>query len=467
MAHKISSLLAQPNETLSVNYPAKVQEIIIDVRGTLVYKTGPTFGYFDLAGFIQKVPHIKTLRLFDPFDGKRPFDRSARWAYPSALFEVLRTSNIRLRTFDWNTRYTETLNLLDLMLREHPQPPFQGIRTLNLFHIHSTEVALLRFDENAIVERKLGEALGQLPELQAVSFTDCGVVNDSLIGVMPPTLRSLTLDNCDEISTTAFSMYLRNSGSCLRELIIKHNRHLNLSFMPILKDTCPNLELLSADFLMHNWPPQYNGMPHFKFLFKKTEVPTWPSKLREIEFLQLRQLDKVRATTFLTSLVDAAPELPDLRKIVIVATVEMQWQDRASFRQYWVDKLEHTFLRKDPPPLDENRDEHTVSKGEDRRRHWNRHSARIATQRLAGIDASDYEDELEVIGADDEGVNGAKSNHKNSFSQGMCDSVYFQISNLRPAENQYNEGDFLDSERSGDEDWDGEDWEPEHDPHAW
>ena len=43
----------------------------------------------------------------------------------------------------------------------------------------------------------------------------------------------------------------------------------------------------------------------------------------------------------------------------------------------------------------------------------------------------------------------------------------FTIDNLRPTENQYSEGDFLDSEQSGDEDWEGEDWEPDNDRHAW
>lgn len=40
--------------------------------------------------------------------------------------------------------------------------------------------------------------------------------------------------------------------------------------------------------------------------------------------------------------------------------------------------------------------------------------------------------------------------------QGMCDVVKFSIDSLRPMEHQHTEADFLDSERSGDEDWDGD-----------
>lgn len=472
-AHRILFLLSQPNESLSVNYPTKVQEVLIDVRLTLVYKAGPTYGYFDLCKLIQKVPHAKTLRLFDSNDGKQPLwaDRTPRWNYPSALFETLKTGNLRLHTFDWNTRYMETRDLIDTMLSRHLETTFQSIRSLNIFHVHSDEVVPPREDgqpDEQIVEKGLGEALCQLPDLQAVTFTDCGAVNDVLFTAMPLTLRSLTLDNCDEVGTAAFMALLTDRGSCLRQLVLKHNRHLNMSFMTILKDACPNLEKLSADFIMHNWPPHYNGMPHFKNLLKIGEVPTWPRALQEIELLHLRQLDKPRTATFLTSLVDAAPELSDLRKINISATVQMDWQDRASFRQYWAGKLRRTFLRKDAG-VNVNLGTDHASPETAAHRHSHRHSARIARQRLAGVDDDEEDDDWEEIDHDESGDNaeGNKAGSTNVYVQGMCDIVSFRIDNLRPSETQYSEGDFLDSEQSGDEDWEGEDWEPDNDRHAW
>lgn len=53
------------------------------------------------------------------------------------------------------------------------------------------------------------------------------------------------------------------------------------------------------------------------------------------------------------------------------------------------------------------------------------------------------------------------------YVQGLCDVVSIRIDNLRPADTQFSEGDFLNSEESGDEDWNGEDWEPGDDGHAW
>jgi hypothetical protein len=52
------------------------------------------------------------------------------------------------------------------------------------------------------------------------------------------------------------------------------------------------------------------------------------------------------------------------------------------------------------------------------------------------------------------------------FVQGKCRVVDIRIDNLRPREELFNENDFLDSEVSGDEDWDGND-DIENDGYAW
>jgi hypothetical protein len=51
--------------------------------------------------------------------------------------------------------------------------------------------------------------------------------------------------------------------------------------------------------------------------------------------------------------------------------------------------------------------------------------------------------------------------------QGLCDVVIVRIDNSRPTEEQFDEGDFLDEEKSGDEDWNGDDMEPMQDAYAW
>jgi hypothetical protein len=232
------------------------------------------------------------------------------------------------------------------------------------------------------------------------------------------------------------------------------------------------LEKLSLDFIMHNWPPYYNGMPHFENLFKPGEIPTWPQALQDIELLQLRQWDKTRAAAFFGSLVDAAPNLKDLRSIVISATVQMGWQDRASFRRHWMKKLERTFLRKDEPTTSNDANGSLPKEPDESappNRHSSRHSARVARQRLSGID-NDSDDSKAVshLPTTSEGeITEFDDETEDAYVQGMCDVVSLRIDNLRPAEAQYNEADFLNSEESGDEDWNGEDWEPGDDEHAW
>ncbi|KAF7890509.1 hypothetical protein EAF00_008824 [Botryotinia globosa] len=50
-----------------------------------------------------------------------------------------------------------------------------------------------------------------------------------------------------------------------------------------------------------------------------------------------------------------------------------------------------------------------------------------------------------------------KAKQKRNVIQGMCEVVNVRIDNLRPAETQFGEADFLDSEPEGDDDWDGDD----------
>lgn len=71
-------------------------------------------------------------------------------------------------------------------------------------------------------------------------------------------------------------------------------------------------------------------------------------------------------------------------------------------------------------------------------------------------------------GSGSDSGHGRRSKDKNKgkeFIQGMCDIVEVRIDNLRPTENQVTERDFLDEEKSGDEDWNGED--DVDDRYAW
>ncbi|KAL1968679.1 hypothetical protein VTN77DRAFT_1505 [Rasamsonia byssochlamydoides] len=462
-AHSLVQLLSQPPESLAINYASKVQELLVDVRSVLTYKTG-RWGYFDLSKLIERVPHIKTLRLYHRHDGVAPLmlsNHTSRWTYRDSIFDTLKQCNVRLHAFDWNARFMEPSNLVEMMQSRHREAPFQNLRDVRLFQIPSDErMAETEQELEELTETRLAAALKELPELRRLSFTDCTAVNEVLLPRLPTTLTSLTIDNCDEITSHNFAPFLSSHGSHLRELVLKHNRHLNLSFIVGLAESCPNLERLSVDFIMHNWPPYYNGTPHFENLLKPGEVPTWPKALQEIEMLQLRNWDKARAAAFFASLVESAPDLKDLRRIVMTATVQMGWQDRASFRKRWIRKIERTFLRKDETPA-------AVEAGPAdgaAATPVKRQSARIAQQRLSGMDADS--DESKTGSTPSDGETSDEDDDKDMNVQGMCDVVQLRIDNLRPADTQFNEDDFVDSEVSGDEEWNGVDSEPD-DSYAW
>ncbi|KAI9053953.1 hypothetical protein LZ554_002897 [Drepanopeziza brunnea f. sp. 'monogermtubi'] len=60
-------------------------------------------------------------------------------------------------------------------------------------------------------------------------------------------------------------------------------------------------------------------------------------------------------------------------------------------------------------------------------------------------------------GSDNEKANGKGKCKKKEVVQGLCEIVNVRIDNLRPTETQVTEADFLDEERSGDDDWNGDD----------
>lgn len=465
-AHKLIELLSQPPGSTLFNYASKIQELWVDVRPVLTTKAGPTYGYVDLTKIIEKTPHIKTLRLFDSHDVHQPLMgliHPPKWKYPDSLFDCLRNNQVRLHSFDWNARFMDSSSLVDTMLARHREEPFSTLREVKLVQIVSDDDSV---DESSphLLENRLGAALCALPELRRLTFVDCFAVNERLLPKLPPTLHYLNIDSCDDLVSQSLAPFLANQGGELRELVLKHNRHLNMSFAVRLAESCPKLERLSVDFIMHPWPPYYTGAPHFDDLFKPGEVPTWPKSLQEIELLQLRQWDKERAAAFFGSLVDAAPNLKDLRKIVISATVQMGWQDRALFRRQWIKKLERTFLRPDDSPVKNSPDNSDAKKQPETRRHSSRRSARAARKRLTEMDDSD----IDSNDADDDAnsttskAGGAPESDTNGggYIQGLCHTVAIRIDNLRPTEQQFNENDFLNSEDTDeDEEWDGHDWD--------
>ncbi|KAJ5584689.1 uncharacterized protein N7459_004489 [Penicillium hispanicum] len=480
-SHGLLRLVSMPPSSLSMNYAGKIRELHVDAEQILGYKSGPTLGYFDLGQLIQKTPRVHTLRLYHHEDfivGMPPWNLGlSKWNYPPSLFSAIAESELLLRSWDWNGRFLETLDLLPLMLEKHLLPAFQRIKKLRLVHLFDPDRENTSTREAAIAsatrEAAFATALKALPELEDLEFIECTLVSASLLPQLPLTIRSLTLCNCDRIFSPHISEFLKTHGAQLRQLNLSHNRHLNMCFITTLARDCPRLEKFKMDISIHDWSSYHDTDPHFSDLLFHTEVPTWPRTLREIELIQLRHWDADVAETFFKSLIDAAPNLPYLRRLEISAILEIGWRARANFRERWIGRFEKVFLRQSPPP---NPDLRSLRKRPLRQEqlpihvddpaHANttcngpsapstRQSSRLSHRKVS--EASESTNFQSVT---------SPSEIEDMDVQGMCDIVAIRIDNQRPTETQFNENDFLDDELSGDEEWDGEDYEP-GDVHAW
>ncbi|KAJ5171251.1 uncharacterized protein N7500_004034 [Penicillium coprophilum] len=469
-SHVLLSLLARPQESLSMNYSSKIKQLHVEVEPVLIYKSGP-YGYFDLAQLIENTPLLHTLRLYHKDDytvGIPPWHIvQSKWTYPDVLFSALENHGITLRSWDWNSRFLEPDALVEMMVKTHPQRAFRGLRELKLLHFDHTNE-----ETSAAKEAGLLEALKMLTDLQRLDFIESSLVCGEILTNLPNTLRSLTLNNCDRLCSSDLTAYMSLHGTNLRELSLSHNRHLNMSFIQNLAQYCENLEIFKMDLSMHDASSYHDVEPHFEDLLVQTEIPTWPEKLQEIELIQLRKWDDATAEVFFTSLVNAAPKLRDLRRLVISAILKIGWRDRATFRERWIGLLEKTFLRRSMPPdpnlrslqkrslkpttliardgpndlCSEVDDPRPSTADSGRSTSSKRQSTRLAHQKF-------NENDDAASGPSSVGTPQPRAGK----IQGMCDIVNIRIDNQRPTELQFNENDFLDDELSGDEDWDGND----------
>ncbi|KAI9931478.1 hypothetical protein ASPWEDRAFT_49720 [Aspergillus wentii DTO 134E9] len=489
-SHGLLNLLSQPPETLSTNYANKIKELHVDVENLLLYKGGP-LGYFELSRLVERSPQVKRMRLYHQQDyvaGLPPWQIvRSKWNYPESLFTSINSTSIVLRSWDWNSRFMDTKQLLPVILGKHLLPAFHGLRELRLLHVSSEDFEIEQGDEVSN-EREvvLAMALKELPELHRIEFLDCSIVNEHLLPNLPSTLTSLTINNCDEVTTSSLGAFLTSHGQTLRELNLSHNRHLSMSFMVTLGQSCKQLEKLKIDISIHDSSPYHDVEPHFGELIGSSEIPTWPATLQDIELIQLRKWDDTTAEVFFTSLMDAASELRDLRRLVISAILKIGWRDRATFREKWIGRLEKVFLRRttppdstlftiprDPPqpepdPLEAA--EKTIA--EDTAQSDAQHSgpstpSKRKSARIAQRKFSEVEDDSYLSASSSRAPNGDDADKQALTIQGMCDVVMIRIDNQRPTETQFNEQDFLDEEASGDEDWDGNDWDVADGGHAW
>jgi hypothetical protein len=470
----------------------------------------------DLASLIRALATLREVDIFDPID-RPPFrDRMRklrRWVYPPELFEALRQSEVRLRSWRWNSTFCDNNPLWIKTI--HGDASFQTLRELTLTKFHPIEIREDRDEREDVpgqptTEELIASALVALPSLRSLSFETCGIVSGRLLPLLPANLVSLNITNCGELLSDVLQAFLASHGAQLEDLVLNHNQSLDLSFLVDLKRSCPRLEVLRMDTTYYSsLSMSSDNEPLYETLLGETERPTWPSTLRILDMEYLRKWNSTSATNFFSSLIDAADELPWLQEITIIAMVNTDWRQRAEFRRKWTDEFRKVFARPwEPPSLhlvslkafrewkakstsveaetekndsliegvfevmneaklvdndsesDSDSDAPLLASRKQRQdEQWGSKRLRSRSKAAASYDESSADESgSEDVVVDDNDV---------LFVQGRCHTVLFRIDNFRPREEIYGEADFLDAEPSGDEEWNGNDDQDDEGGYAW
>jgi hypothetical protein len=299
---------------------------------------------------------------------------------------------------------------------------------------------------------------------------------DNFLQHLPSNLTRLELTNCLEITSDIMQTYLQASGHQLKELVLSHDPSLNLSFLGCLQICCPRLELLKMDLTYYSERLiTKDADPLYDELLLPGDRPSWPRTLRHLEILHAQKWSADGAKSLFDSLVSNSRTLPDLRCLVIHAHINIPWRDRVGFRDQWIKRLRRVFLRprRDPLPYLGSLMQHRLwsqaqddlARASDRKHAPKvkapsdeaqdngaepRRSKRVADTRVSQVYMSE---ESGIDSASQGDSDNDESQLGDLYIQGLCHKVDISIDNQRPREMLWTERDFLDSEKSGDEDW--------------
>ena len=346
--------LASQSPVLTYNYRSKVKYLDMEAMSTLVLKYGGR-DPIDLARMISYMPQLRGIGIHFVSDQPRYQKRvpssikKTRPIYKKSLFDALEDNRISLRSWKWNfgvggAGKGSTFYPWSVVKNIHKLSCFQSLQSLAVVKYQTTSELLPD-------QSQLAEAITALSNLRNLSLELSPKVNEELLGLLPQNLQSLHIVDCSSVTSTMLSSFLVTHGSDLCELVLDHNQSLSLSFIADLAASCPKLETFRMNLTYYNsYYTFQDSEPRYDALLLSDEVPTWPSSLQTLELIHLRKWDSDSTETFFGSLVDSASSLPKLRKLVLKASIEIGWRDRASFRDKWINKLEKVFLRKSDPP---------------------------------------------------------------------------------------------------------------------
>lgn len=277
--------------------------------------------------------------------------RTVKAVYQKSIFSALDTSKVSLRTWEWNSRLAGSRYSLSDIKEIHCCSPFQTLHSLTWVNFQALERDPASSQDN---EENFAAAIHSLPSLKRLSLEVSSIVNEKLLPLLPENLESFRIIDCSSVSSDILDVFLVTHGRNLRELVLDHNKLLNLSFLVDLAASSPKLEILKMNMTYYNsYFTFQDSEPQYDTLLLPGEQPTWPASLQVLELLQLRKLHADSAKDLFDSLIKSAPSLLNLRKLVIKASLdslELGWRDRASFRDEWIGKLQRVFLRHSTPP---------------------------------------------------------------------------------------------------------------------
>lgn len=427
------------------DYRRKVRYVDIEVKQLLFKKSG-----IAIDDLISLTPFLQGVRLYSNHDDlstviwAQPTAQRFNWSYPLELFDRLDQNALHLRSFEWNGRFPNTTDVLETAQLAHTRTSFSRLCELSCLNLSLPEKT--PEVEIAKAQSLLAGALGALHELQRLSFRNCAMLDEVTVSSLPLELHHLQLVYCSQLTSRALEQYLSSGGTYLKSLTLDGNQSMSLGFMADLKTICPRLENLEVDMLYID-PTSFRDREPLYDELLPDGPPTWPSSLVSVSVENLRQLSASDAEDFFASLVDSSENLPHLKKLNIKAILkDASWRDRAELRKTWLPRLENVFLNTEQPA-------NMVTKTSKSLPASQRQSTRIANSHLKSLSLTDNTDESD-------------ENQSRSV-QARCDVVNLVISQERPAQEQFHEEDFLDTEPDDDGEWNERSQPQASNDYAW
>jgi len=298
-----------------INYKVKVKRLDLDILYVMTYKAG-AHGHVNLSDMFAVLPNVSSVHLRHmiyrpPF---RPYIRQLRpWFYSQDIFTSITEYQTRLDSWIWsaNMLNAQVPDAFNPEMTIHSSTTLANLRDITLagFEIGSLLDDLANTQSAAIKKRppkmRSVHCLKSLTQLRNLTFISCTSSTWDILSALPCPLTTLTIINSNIISTT-LSDYLEEHGQSLTTLVLNHNDHLDLNFLPILHDSCPSLTELFMDLTYYNPLAilEVAADPVYASLLEDDSIPTWPSTLQRLSLLHLRRWSTHAALNFLQSLVE-------------------------------------------------------------------------------------------------------------------------------------------------------------------